>query len=59
MSSVISAGDLSVGEVRVFARICFSSKLEHTQSVVETVMKSTTNIVVYRVTNVGSTALIV
>ena len=48
-----------MGEMRVFARISFSSKLEHTKSHIETVMRSTTHIVVYRVINVESRTLIV
>ena len=53
-------GRQNVGEMRVFfARICLSSKLEHAQSDLETVMKSTTRIVIYCVINVESRTLIV
>ena len=48
-----------MGEMPVFARICLSPKLEHTKSDVETEMKSTTHIVIYRVINVESRTLIV
>ena len=48
-----------MGETRVFARICVSSKLEHKQSGVETIMESTTHTVIYSVTNEESATLIV